>query len=942
MAKTSRTKAAGERQVLVHYDQALPEIPDRLPHELPSSYLEKDGKGGYRIVSGRRPSKLLLVPKIRQVVDAWRANGYKGASDTSERLLQYWFGSGHRLNDGREFNYYFGQREAIETLIFIHEVKGITDAADLILGYMDEAAYGNDIFVTRKQIVEDIRGKRRLQRLVPDTGQMADQAIPPEKLPRYAVKMATGSGKTVVMALAVAWSYFHRRFEQGSDLARRFLLLAPNIIVYERLKTDFENETIFRDLPIIPPEWKHEWDFRTVLRGESYSGSASGCLYLTNIQQLYDRGGDDEPINPIDMVLGPRVKTDGMAKSASILEMVQEHDDLIVINDEAHHVHDEELEWWRVIESLQDRLLKRTDRGLVAQLDFTATPKDRNGTFFPWIVSDYPLAQAVEDKIVKAPLVVHQTERADPQTYSNAAVAYQEWIQIALSRWREHRKAYKPVGIKPVLFVMAEDTRDADAIAESIRREPDIKDEEVLVIHVKERGNGKGDIAEMDLAKAREAARSIDLPGNKIKVVVSVLMLREGWDVRNVTVILGLRPFTSDAKILPEQAVGRGLRLMRDMHPDYAQVVEIVGTPKFEEFVKSLEIEGVGVASTKTPPSPGVPIYPMKERAKYDIEVPQLSQTYSRNYKDMASFDINALPASVVPLKGSPTSATEIEIRHGLTEVTVATGTVDYQPDGVFLQDVLAHITQSVIRTAKLGCKFTDIYPVVEKYVAERFFDVTVSLNDPVVARALARHDVGTPLVKTLAEALGKHATQTQKTQLKPEPIRLSETHTFTWRRLASVATHTIFNQVACYNQFEADFAVFLDNARDVNAFGKLAEWFTGFGLEYLSANGSVRIYYPDFVASVEDDGQTTMWLLETKGREDFDSEVSRKDAHAEWWCSQVTAQSGVTWKYAKLPYRRFHAKWPQTFAQLIEMLKPAPGLSLIFEPNATTTNTVL
>lgn len=82
------------------------------------------------------------------------------------------------------------------------------------------------------------------------------------------------------------------------------------------------------------------------------------------------------------------------------------------------------------------------------------------------------------------------------------------------------------------------------------------------------------------------------------------------------------------------------------------------------------------------------------------------------------------------------------------------------------------------------------------------------------------------------------------------------------------------------------------------------------------------------------------MWLLETKGREDFDTEVSRKDAHAEWWCSQVTAQGGVTWKYAKLPYRHFHAKWPQTFAQLIEMLKPAPGLSLIFEPNATEANT--
>jgi len=83
------------------------------------------------------------------------------------------------------------------------------------------------------------------------------------------------------------------------------------------------------------------------------------------------------------------------------------------------------------------------------------------------------------------------------------------------------------------------------------------------------------------------------------------------------------------------------------------------------------------------------------------------------------------------------------------------------------------------------------------------------------------------------------------------------------------------------------------------------------------------------------------MWLLETKGREDFDSEVARKDAHAEWWCSLVTAQSGVTWKYAKLPYRRFHAKWPQTFAQLIETLQPAPGLSLIFESSDTVADSV-
>ena len=152
-------------------------------------------------------------------------------------------------------------------------------------------------------------------------------------------------------------------------------------------------------------------------------------------------------------------------------------------------------------------------------------------------------------------------------------------------------------------------------------READLKEHEVLVIHVSERGAGKGEITSGDLPKAREAARSVDLPNNKIKVVVSVLMLREGWDVRNVTVILGLRPFSSEANILPEQAVGS--RSTTDtagtMPSDYAQSVEIVGTPKFEEFVKGLEVEGVGVGSSATPPSPGIQIFPMKVNVQNSI-----------------------------------------------------------------------------------------------------------------------------------------------------------------------------------------------------------------------------------------------------------------------------------------------------------------------------------
>ena len=322
----------------------------------------------------------------------------------------------------------------------------------------------------------------------------------------------------------------------------------------------------------------------------------------------------------------------------------------------------------------------------------------------------------------------------------------------------------------------------------------------------------------------------------------------------------------------------------------------------------------------------------MKERTEFDIEIPQLSQTYSRNYRDISAFDVSQLPAGIIPLNWKPGDPITVVISHGLTEVQIASKTIRFDPDQIFLQDVLAGLTQSIIRTAKLGCQFKDVYPIVEAYVQKRFFGNTVDLDDPTVARLLGRHEVGTEFIRVVSEALGKHSTRTQEIKLKPEPIRLSERRAFMWRRRLCDAQKTIFNQVACFNAFEVEFARFMDNASDVEAFAKLAEWFTGFGLEYLSEKGSVRLYYPDFVARVRAKSEPTMWIIETKGREDWDNEVPRKDAHADWWCEQVTKETSVQWRYAKLDYKRYHGKFPSSFAALVQALKPAPGLKLIFE----------
>jgi len=161
------------------------------------------------------------VPGIRENVKVWREGGYKGVSDTTRILLNYWFQTDHKLPDGRKFKYHYFQREAVETLIYLYEVAKVRRHKSLV-----------ETFATRSDL-------RLLQY---------------DDFARYCVKMATGSGKTKVMSLVIAWQFFNAAAEARDDFAKTFLIVAPNVIVFERLRTDFEGGRIFRGDPIIPPE----------------------------------------------------------------------------------------------------------------------------------------------------------------------------------------------------------------------------------------------------------------------------------------------------------------------------------------------------------------------------------------------------------------------------------------------------------------------------------------------------------------------------------------------------------------------------------------------------------------------------------------------------------------------------------------------------------------
>src|SRR5271169_5886096 len=489
------------------------------------------------------------VTALREAVKAWKAGGYKGVTDTTRILLNHWFFTDHRLPTSLPFKYHASQQEAIETLVFVWEFEKVRTRKGLLERY-----------------AQDLR----------------DLRLPPfDDFARYCIKMATGSGKTKVMALAVAWQFFNAAREQddiAKDYAKTFLILAPNVIVFERLKTDFAGGRIFRADPVIPKELEIFWDFDCVIRGDAEKAHAEGTLFLTNIQQFYerpDRTNEDEP-EEMTAVLGSKPPAKKLELSDFGDRIALRAGKLIVVNDEAHHTHDEESEWNKVIRGLHGKT------PLTAQLDFSATPRFQKGAIFPWTISDYPLKQAILDNIVKRPM--KGIARIVEAKSEYASVRYRGYLAAAVERWREYRDQLLALKRKPVLFVMMNDTDEADDVASWLREKypAEFGGEKTQVIHT----DKSGEVSKKELDEARKAVHDVDQPESPINAIVSVMMLREGWDVRNVTVVVGLRPYTAKANILPEQAIGRGLRLMFRGDPSgYTERVDIIGNKKFLDFV---------------------------------------------------------------------------------------------------------------------------------------------------------------------------------------------------------------------------------------------------------------------------------------------------------------------------------------------------------------------
>lgn len=802
------------------------------------------------------------VPALRSAVGAWRAGGYKGITDTTRRLFAHWFQTDHRRPNGAPFRYHDAQREAIETLVYVWEYERVRNRRALVDRYAENAA-GMPLY---------------------------DDAFA-----RYAIKMATGSGKTKVMALAIAWQFLNsqrERPEVAAQYARTFLLVAPNVIVLERLRKDFSGGRIFDADPVVPRDLKAFWDFDCVMRDDGERAHAEGTLFVTNVQQLYDRPdrtADEEPAE-MTAVLGARPPTEKL-EMTDFRERIGLRDGLLmVLNDEGHHAGDEDNEWNKVICKLHERT------PVNMQIDFSATPRLATGTLFPWIVYDYPLKQAILDGIVKRPM----RGVADVQVVrsTRAGIRYQGWLVAGVERWKEYVEQLGPTGKRPILFVMLSDTEEADDVAQWLReRYPrELGGDRTLVIHTNKSGEITG---EKELKRARDLARDVDAGTSDVGAIVSVLMLREGWDVENVTVVVGLRAFTAARGILSEQAIGRGLRLMfRDQAAQgrsvgvYQERVDIIGNPKFLEFVDDLEkVEDLKLPTFKTGKDPLkiVTIMPVEERKQFDIDIPKLSPVLVRKKtlaEEIASLDVMAfkLPELNVRVEkidprtftfalfDALTNKKEIERQYTIPEPNTA-------------QEVIGFYARRIAERVKLPSQFAALAPKVREFFEKRFvYPEGVTLDDPRAVRFIAMAPIHYLTVETFARAMAPLTVAESEPKLLATARPLSTCPAFPWSQLVLDASHTVFNLVPCDNEFERTFARFLSHAEDVLAFAKLPMRF-GFCIEYLDDAGNMRMYHPDWVARGRDG---VMYLIETKGM--VGAEVEQKDAAATLWCENATA----------------------------------------------------
>ena len=938
---------------------------------------------------------------------------------TTAELLHWWFGQD--MVDARGgaaggLNFHAGQKQAILNAIVAHEVLGASSLQDLY----EQAA--PDALLVGTRLTEVSQAKHAH--------------------PKYCFKMATGTGKTWVLQALLIWQLLNKNaaLAEGLDnprFTRHFMVVAPGLIVYERLldafcgrliagsasgERDFSQSDVKKFADLFIPEAHREAVFAFV-RGNvcakheiGLKATGNGMIAITNWHLLAegdaaaDADGDDVadvqalgadlPAHEVAAAVLPLAPGRATGNSlevldrryarGNVLEYLAALPELMVFNDEAHHIHDfkregevTEVEWQKSL----SRIAAPKGRRFV-QVDFSATPyndvgsgKNKKKLYFPHIVVDFDLKSAMRAGLVKSLVLDRRKEigalpldfKAERDERGNPALSEGQRVMLraGLHKLRKLEKDFATLDPTrhPKMLVVCEDTTVSPLVAQFLTQQEGLHADEVMTID----SGKKAELGEKDWAPVRERLFNVDRHATP-RVIVSVLMLREGFDVNNICVIVPLR--SSQAQILLEQTIGRGLRLMwrdaeyHDLKRENREriaagqepgslldVLSIVEHPAFQSFYDDLLTEGLvgttGEDMDSASSTGDVLAAELREGFEpFDFGIPFILREADEEHHHTA-LDITALPAFTampLPQLAALLGQGDTFISQDLQSATLFG---DYRVDGAVMNvagynDYLARLTrrisQALSEPLPKGNKIAT--HVAKPYLQVHTADLTGWLDDYIWTRLfqtdfnplgqshgtenwrlLLLQPVVEHITKVFALAL-LEAEDTHTTgQSEVHARLLSETPRLMVREAHSVEVgkciYTRLGWPARNGGLEKAFIHWAQADSQVLAFCKISETRHPFArLRYVKEDGLPAFYSPDFLVRTGD----AIYLVETKAQQQaIHPNVQRKLKAAVAWCERINAlepqhRQGLPWHYVLLGEDAVR-QWQAKGSRLAELL---------------------
>lgn len=403
-------------------------------------------------------------------------------------------------------------------------------------------------------------------------------------------------------------------------------------------------------------------------------------------------------------------------------------------------------------------------------------------------------------------------------------------------------------------------------------------------------------------------------------------MLKEGWDVKNVTTIVGLRPYASDSKILPEQTLGRGLRRMYFGRDDIDEYVSVIGTPAFMDFVESIKGEGV-LLEKRLMGNGSKPISPMvievdkentkKDIEKLDIEIPVMTARIQREYKHLAQLDASKFGNQRVKIKTfSEQEKREIVFKDVVAEevhhTTILTG--DIEPN---YQSVIGFFAQAIMREMRLfGC-YDILFGKVKDFVENYMFESRIELTDLNALRNLSEVEYIKLIKDVFKKSINELTVQDKgDTEIK-NYIKVSEARPFVVSdKSFLIPQKSVFNRIVGDSNFELEFSAFLEKCDDVVSFAKNFQnkEANALRIEYKNSEGFIATYYPDFFVKIDD---THVFIIETKWREEEDDKI--KFERLQKWCVDVNdRQTKVVYQALYVKQEEYEKNVTKNFDELV------------------------